>query len=158
MSHAIDFRDRGAHQLRKGRTSIPGQVYHVTTRAVYRRPLFEDFHTGRLVVSCLKHEEERGRARTLCFVLMPDHLHWLLQITGTQTLFSVVNNVKAHSARRINCATCHSGAVWQKGFFDRAIRRDEDLVTVADYIVANPVRAGLVRDSCEYALWDSIWL
>ena len=41
---------------------------------------------------------------------------------------------------------------------DRALRRDEDLLAVARYIVANPLRAGLVRRVGDYPLWDAVWL
>ncbi len=49
-------------------------------------------------------------------------------------------------------------ALWQKGFHDRALRREEDLVTVARYVVANPLRAGLVEKLGDYPLWDAIWV
>jgi hypothetical protein len=38
------------------------------------------------------------------------------------------------------------------------LRKDEDLQTVARYIVANPLRAGLVEKIGDYPLWDAIWL
>ncbi|MGH8412134.1 MAG: REP-associated tyrosine transposase, partial [Pseudomonas sp.] len=38
------------------------------------------------------------------------------------------------------------------------IRRDEDLPAVARYIVANPLRAGLVEKIGDYPLWDAVWL
>ena len=48
--------------------------------------------------------------------------------------------------------------VWQQGFHDRALRREDDLVKVARYVVANPLRAGLVRKYGDYPLWDAIWV
>ena len=48
--------------------------------------------------------------------------------------------------------------VWQRGFYDHAIRREENLRNVARYIVANPLRAGLVQQIGDYPLWDAIWL
>jgi hypothetical protein len=48
--------------------------------------------------------------------------------------------------------------VWQKGFYDRALRSDEDVAAVARYIVANPLRAGLVDSVREYPFWDAIWV
>jgi putative transposase len=49
-------------------------------------------------------------------------------------------------------------AVWQSGFHDHAVRREEDLPALARYVVANPVRAGLVTRVGEYPHWDAIWL
>lgn len=39
---------------------------------------------------------------------------------------------------------------WQRGFFDRVLRRDEDLIGALRYIALNPVRGGLVEDWGEY--------
>jgi len=44
----------------------------------------------------------------------------------------------------------HRERLWQKSSWDRAIRDDEDTLTVIRYIVANPVRSGLVARSSEY--------
>ena len=44
--------------LRKGRVSIPGQIYLVTTVTQKRQPLFHDFHTGRIVVGTLRQLEQ----------------------------------------------------------------------------------------------------
>jgi hypothetical protein len=38
------------------------------------------------------------------------------------------------------------------------LRRDENIRQAARYIVANPVRAGLVRRAADYPYWDCIWL
>jgi hypothetical protein len=42
------------------------------------------------------------------------------------------------------------GRLWQEGYFDHVVRQDEDLVGIAAYIIANPIRAGLCRESSEY--------
>jgi REP element-mobilizing transposase RayT len=46
----------------------------------------------------------------------------------------------------------------QRAFYDHALRQDEDVQGVARYIVANPLRAGLVENIGDYPLWDAIWL
>jgi REP element-mobilizing transposase RayT len=153
-----DIPKRGVRQLRKGRYSVAGQIYHVTTITDERRPLFEDLYLGRIIVSCVRHESEAGRAHTLCYVVMPDHLHWLLQLNGKRSLSRVVQNVKSQSARRIRLVGRTVRKIWQPGFHDRAIRRDEDLAAVARYIVANPQRSGISRSCRDYPLWDAVWI
>jgi len=110
------------------------------------------------VVQALNLEEQRGHAVTMAFVVMPDHLHWLVQLIGNRSLSDSVCVVKSGSARIINAAGSSRGTVWQRGFYDRAIRKDDDLVAIARYIVANPLRAGIVRSVADYPLWDAIWL
>lgn len=100
---------------------------------------------------------EDGWAESLAWVLMPDHLHWLL-VLGDVGLSELVRRVKSNSGRRVHQAVGASGALWQRGYHDHAIREDEDLRQVARYVVANPLRAGLVDDLGSYPLWDAAWV
>lgn len=142
--------------LRRGRFSEPGRIYLVTACSHRRRPIFGCLRLGREVIKSL--QAEQPRAVTLCFVLMPDHLHWLLQLEHGASLSAVVRNVKAGSSRRIRALTGLTQPVWQAGFHDRAIRKDEDIVGIARYVVANPLRAGLVQRLGDYSLWGAVWL
>ena len=47
---------------------------------------------------------------------------------------------------------------WQKSYYDHVLRREDDVVVVARYIVANPVRAGLASAAGEYPFTGSfVW-
>jgi REP element-mobilizing transposase RayT len=94
---------------------------------------------------------------TLAWVLMPDHLHWLF-ILGDGELANVVRVSKSRSARAVNLMLQREGPVWQKGYYDHAVRDDEDLRKLARYIVDNPLRSGLVQRIGDYPLWDAVWL
>ena len=148
-----------AKDLRKGRISLPNQIYLLTTVTKDRGPLFADLACGRIVVGAMRHHAEHGYAESLAFVVMPDHLHWLVQLHTGVRLDRLMRLLKAYTARRINAHRGTKGqAVWQAGYHDHAIRREEDIVAVARYIVANPLRAGLVQRIGEYPLWDAIWV
>ena len=139
------------NDLRKGRVSLPGTAYHITTVTRHRAPYFAALDNGRKLVRELMVLQAEGRCETLCYVVMPDHLHWLMALR-TGTLPDVVRLLKGRSARAIG------RTVWQPNYFDHAVRGDEDLHAMAHYIVANPVRAGLAERIGDYPLWDAIWL
>ena len=157
MPESLPHKPRGTRALRRGRYSGSNNIYHVTTVTRGRKPIFKELAYGRILVDALKQESSRN-CKTLCFVVMPDHLHWLVQLHGAATLTTCVNRVKSQSARRINVRRATTGSMWQKGFHDHALRRDEDMVAIARYIIANPVRAGLVPSVRDYPLWDAVWL
>lgn len=69
-----------------------------------------------------------------------------------------MRRIKGRSAKQINTLSGRQGKLWQDGFHDRALRREEDVLPAARYIVANPLRAGLVSRVGDYPLWDSVWL
>ncbi|QKZ05101.1 REP-associated tyrosine transposase [Pseudomonas eucalypticola] len=146
-----------AFSLRTGRFSQCGQIYTVTTVTEGRIAHFEDLGLGRLLVKEMRAVEQAGRLSSLAWVVMPDHLHWLFELRSG-SLGDVVGRVKARSGYAINTRLALQGPLWQKGYYDRALRKEEDLRQAARYIIANPLRAGLVQRVADYPLWDAVWL
>ena len=148
---------RRGSDLRLGRYSETGQIYLLTSVVHDRIPLFSHWRTGRLVVQEFRRVQEQGLAESLAWVVMPDHFHWLVTLKKG-SLGMLMRKVKSRSALSLMRLGYTSQQVWQKGYHDRAIRREEDLQSVARYIVANPLRAGLVQRIGDYPLWDAVWL
>lgn len=96
-------------------------------------------------------------ARTLCWVMMPDHMHWLMELQN-HSLTTTVGRLKSRPTLLYNRLKSRNGRIWQRNFHDQPIRHDADVLPAARYIVNNAVRAGLVMDCRHYPLWDAIWL
>jgi len=144
--------------LRTGRYSETGRIYLVTTVTHQREPMFADFALARAVIGELRKTDALGHCTTLAYVLMPDHLHWLVQLKSGQ-LSSLVGRFKAGAGTTVNrLAGTVGNQRWQKGFHDHALRREEDIAGIACYIVANPRRAGLVSHVGDYPHWDAVWV
>ena len=158
MPNIRDYRRKGSAQLRKGRHSSLNQIYHINAATHRRVPIFQSLTNGRFLTRAMMRAQHEGHAESLAFVIMPDHLHWLLRLTGDRSLSKCVNAVKSESIRMINVRNRRTKPVWQRGFFDRAIRQEDDIANLARYIVANPVRARLVDSVRQYALWDAVWV
>ena len=141
-----------AHRLRSGRHSQSGQIYMITVVTAERRRVFEQFSAARTLIGYLKTENDLQRANTVAFVVMPDHLHWLMQLGEGATLSQVVRGVKSLTSHRLGYA------VWQRGYHDHAVRHDEDLKAMSRYVIANPIRAGLVSSVGDYPHWDAVWI
>ena len=101
---------------------------------------------------CLHDSDVVRHVQTLAFVVMPDHVHWLLQLEERGCLPDAVRLYKAKVSLAIG------QQIWQRGFHDHAVRDDESLRDIARYIIANPLRAGLAKSIREYSHWDAIWL
>ena len=138
--------------LRLGRFSQPNQIYHSTFSTKNREPIFNSFANARLVIHALKQSDELQHTNTLAFVVMPDHIHWLFALGNKHQLRNVVKIIKSKATIQIG------KPIWQAGYYDHAIRKDEDIANIARYIIANPVRAGLVNKVGDYPHWDAIWL
>ena len=78
------------------------------------------------------------------FLVMPDHVHGLLSFPPSgNTLHETISLWKRWTARQL-------GVVWQRDFFEHRLRSDESRRDKADYILANPVRKGLVKEPREW--------
>ena len=143
--------------LRKGRVSLRGQIYLVTSLTAQRKRIFENPFLAREVIAALRAQDLSGATRTLAFVVMPDHVHWLFELSTRATVSRVVKQVKGSSALRINLRLGREGSVWQPSFHDHALRDEECLMSAARYVIMNPVRAALVKRVGDYPHWDSVW-
>jgi REP element-mobilizing transposase RayT len=152
------LRVKGHHRLRLGRCSRPDQAYHVTFGTRRRRPVFRRFDAARLMIRTMRFADRSLWCHTYGFVVMPDHVHWLFELGGAKPLSRLIQSVKRFSASQLVRRRMADGPVWEPGYFDHAIRADEDLRTVSRYIVANPLRAGLCVDIGEYPHWDAVWI
>jgi len=68
------------YRLRIGRFSESGRGYLLTTVTAQRKPLFLDFTLARLAIGELRACDQAGLCETIAFVLMPDHMHWMVQL------------------------------------------------------------------------------
>ncbi len=96
-----------------------------------------------------------------CYCIMPDHLHMLLSLTddytnrgenknrGKGTLQNWVSAFKRYTSRITN-QMFDIKPLWQKNFYDHIVRKKESLLKIAEYIVDNPVRKGMVSEWEEY--------
>ncbi|MFC1524403.1 transposase [Thermodesulfobacteriota bacterium] len=144
--------------LRKGRHSEPGHHYVLTSVTHGRQKVFTDWRIGRLLVHEFMLADDDQAVESLAWVIMPDHFHWLISLKNGP-LSSMMKKVKSRSAISVNKQQDRNGrAIWQKGYHDHALRKEEDIVAIARYIVANPLRAGLVKKLGDYPLWDAVWV
>jgi putative transposase len=82
------------NRLRTGRVSITNQVHLLTSVTANRLPLFDDFQLARIVVAEMRRLEESGLVQSLAWVIMPDHLHWLIALADGNNLSNVAKMLK----------------------------------------------------------------
>ena len=158
MRHASGTSTPGYAALRKGRCSLAGQIYLVTFTTRNRRPLFADHELARIASHALCDPRLWQDARLRAWVLMPDHWHGLIELGVRHGLSAVMRNLKSNTARRLRLAHPELATIWEKGFQDHALRKEEAMSAAARYLVLNPIRAGLARRVGDYPYWNADWI
>jgi len=97
---------------------------------------------ARIVADALRFHDS---SRLVCgdFVVMPNHVHWLLQPLGEEILEVLLKSVKCFSSRRINQHLGRSGTLWQKESYDHIVRSSDELTRIRTYIINNGAKARL---------------
>jgi len=127
----------------------PNAIFSITTATRDRAKVFADVRVAAAVVDVLRERAAFHILRVLAYCVMPDHVHILMSPSRTCDVPTFVGQFKNLAQRRAWALGVH-GVFWQKSFYDRALRRDDDVATVARYIFNNPVRAGLVQAARDY--------
>jgi len=131
------------------------KVYFVTF-STHRREVLAPKARDIVLETCLFG---RGKMFQLhAAVVMPDHVHLLLtplaEGEGLISIPEIMQAIKGTSAHRINKYLGRKGRVWQEESFDRAMREVENVRGRIEYMLGNPVRAGLVKNPLDYRwLW-----
>jgi putative transposase len=155
----IGIHTPGYKALRRNRFSIANQIYLISFTTMHRKPVFENnYEVANIFCKALNDSRLWPDATLLCWVLMPGHVHVLIQLGEAESLESLINRLKTNTARQVNFCLKRRGQFWANGFHDKAIKFEEEIVDVARYLLLNPIRAGLVRSIGMYPYWDAVWI
>ena len=108
-----------------------------------------DSRIGAIVENALLHFDGE-RYRLLAWVVMPNHVHAVVEQTGPFSLSEIVGAWKSYTAKLANRTLGRTGPFWQADYFDRFIRDDEHLARAIAYIETNPVTAGLCDTAADW--------
>ena len=124
----------------------------VTFAASTTRPLSEA-RTALGIVEAMARMGHRYGVGVAAYCIMPDHLHAVVQIAGEGAdLRKWVRYTKRQCARALQMP-----GMWQRSYWDRHARADDDVGAMVEYVLANPVRRGLVADWQEWPWSWSRW-
>ena len=142
--------------MRYRRTWLPGGTYFFTVVAHERRPILTDPAVLDALRTAFRRELMAGSFRLDAIVVLPDHLHCLwTQPQDDPDFAKPWQRIKAAVSRSVadslegsrNASRRSKGerGVWQRRYWEHAIRDEDDLRRHADYIHFNPVRHGMVK-------------
>jgi putative transposase len=128
--------------------------YFLTFCTRHRAPIFLDGSFAELVLAHFRRTAVDHSFSYLAYCLMPDHAHALVEgLAADASLQRFVKSAKESSGRAY--FRRKKRALWQEGYYERVLRKEDDARVVARYIIENPVRARLVEDASKYPFLGS---
>ncbi len=155
---AVPGARRTTASLRTTRRNLPhwemgGSVYYITFRVVKGQQLAPEERT--IVAATCRHWHG-SRMHLHLAVIMPDHVHMLMQPLPKDDreswwpLSDLLHSIKSFSAHQVQKQRGATGSLWQDESLDRIVRNDEEFFEKFNYMLENPVRAGLVERVEDY--------
>lgn len=124
------------------RQERPGAVYHVIARGVDRRRIFVDPDDYRTYERLLATVSLRQRWSLLCYSLMPNHVHLLIELPEAN-LANGMQWLQSRYARYFNDRYDRAGHLFEAPYLSPEVTTDAALVRTVGYIAVNPVAAAL---------------
>lgn len=130
--------------------SQPNYVYFITICAAESQKPFLSEKIASVIAESIDFLRSKKNVLVFAYCLMPDHLHLLVSLPEkSESLSKIVGDFKSYTTKIYRDQT-NQYRLWQRGFYDHIVRKQEDLKEMALYILNNPVREGLVRNSEDY--------
>ena len=151
MSH-FDYNTPGAYFL----TFCTYNRHHTLSRIVGALPEATNpqlTNCGRIVDAILQNIPDHLHVTIDRYVIMPNHVHLIAIITEEDVMWEIresplqrrsiisklIGYIKMNASKEIH-QRYNDMPIWQRGFYDHAIRNHADYVALAEYIHTNPLR------------------
>ena len=99
---------------------------------------------------------DRIRYHLFSWVVMPNHLHFLLERFEGFEISGILHSIKSYTAHEANKMLGRTGQFWWDEYFDRYIRDADHFRKTVKYIENNPVKAKLCRSPEDWP-YSSAW-
>jgi REP element-mobilizing transposase RayT len=149
-----DSRKRKSIRLNRELYQEKDQPFSITVCTHKNVPLVNEF--GELIFQSIMEGTLRKASDLMAVCIMPNHVHFLLAPIS-ENLLDLIGKWKGYTTHLI-WREGYKGKVWQRSFYDHALRQEEDIIKVAEYIVFNPVRKEMVQNWKDYPYSWHRWI
>lgn len=129
----------------------PSDRCFITCVTKNREPLFANRSNIILFMQTLREVQAIKKADIIAYVIMPDHIHMIIQST-TSTTLQIMKSLKWNFTQNwklispLDNDLLNPAHLWQEKFWEHTINDDRDLHNHINYIIKNPVKHGYVDD------------
>ena len=126
-------------------------LHFITFSCFHRLPFLDAPDPKNTVEAVLELTRARHQARVYAYVLMPEHVHLLINEPPSILVAQFLKAVKQITSRKLRG---QREKFWQERYFDRNVHGEDARSEAIRYIHRNPVKRGLVASPGDYQ-WSS---
>ena len=128
--------------------------YFLTMCVLGRQPLFTSPETVRAASTQFVRTASEQKFAILAYTFMPDHFHTVVE--GTDDAADLRRFASLFRKRATITCRRPGQRLWQNGYYERVLRPGANVLAVIDYVLDNPVQAGLVEKATDYSFSWSV--
>jgi len=128
----------------------PSRVFFLTTGTSMGKRLLQSERNAGLLIDGLRSLVAERRFKMHDFVIVPDHVHLLIEVGIGMTIEKAMQLIKGRFSHRLSHEFGSKGEIWQRGFTEVQVMNKQNFEAHRAYIAGNPVRAGLVASTEVY--------
>jgi putative transposase len=128
----------------------PSRIFFATTKTSMGLRLLQSERNANLLIDVLRSVVAERKFQLHDFVIMPDHVHLLIEVRDDMTVEKAMQLIKGRFSHRLSHECGYRGEVWQRGFTEVQVMNKQTFDAHRAYIAENPVKAGLAASVEEY--------
>jgi putative transposase len=128
----------------------PSRIFFATTKTSMGMRLLQSERNAGLLIDVLRSLVAEHKFKLLDFVIMPDHIHLLIEVVGDMTIEKAMQLIKGRFSHRLSHEFAYKGEVWQRGFTEVQVMNKREFEAHRAYIAENPVKARLAATAEMY--------
>ncbi len=126
-------------------------TYFLTICTRNKRLVFSDKRIRRIVFDTARIIEKQIGVHIIAMSVMTDHVHLIIHNAGgnAATLGDFVRSYKSRIYRECRKEFGLKKSFWQRYYYDHIVRDQRDFEEKFQYVVNNPIKAGLTQRECD---------
>ena len=134
---------------RRARQKSSTGIYHVVMRGIDRRTIFEDAEDFAAFVGILATVQNMTEMKIFAYCLMDNHFHLLIK-ESEYPVSNIMNRICSRYCAYFQHKYESVGHLFQNRFYSSPVEDDQYFACCMEYIMDNPVKAGIVKNAADY--------
>ena len=115
------------------------RTFFATTKTSMGKRLLQSERNAELLIDTLRSLVAEHRFKLHDFVIMPDHIHLLIEVDSDMTIEKAMQLIKGRFSHRLSHEFGYRGEVWQRGFTEVQVMNQKNFEAHRTYIAENPI-------------------